>query len=199
LVAAISKLLTTNRRRSCLLPTRLGRHSIHGSSDADDLFRIREAKLLGMHVVLDVGRSFFSGVTLDPSYKSKWSAYAQQIAPYVDDGTIVAFYPIDEPYGAAFNGTISYGQMLSQLDTVGTTVKASFPTAKLAMVFTVNDFPTLAKSNIIPHSFDSIGFDCYGSWSSLLVLSIGRRDDQGLSAAPKVRSALPSHSAGVTS
>jgi hypothetical protein len=141
---------------------------VFGPTLASDVALLQEAQSSNMGAMLSVQTTFFAGANLLPpsQYEANWTAMAAQVAPYVNNGTIVAFYPFDEPYLAASNSGLTYAQMQSQLETVGSTIKASFPNAKITMLFTINDFATLAQQNIIPTNYDWISFDCYGSWTT---------------------------------
>jgi hypothetical protein len=134
--------------------------------------RLQEAKYLDMHAVVAIPfPAGFNPSGAVPAFESAWAAhwasFTSVYAPYVADGTIVAFYPWDEPFGQVYPNTAGAAVVTQKLDFIASTVKASFPTAKLAMVFTGSlTFSFLQHGeNIIPSGFDWIGIDMYGCFA----------------------------------
>lgn len=109
-------------------------------------------------------------------YIGNWNDYKQYIKPYVDDGSIVALYIIDEPllyYGDPdYVRQGIYGTAYENLDLVTKLIKQDFPNLPLATTLLPSDimklpnFPSFSEPVGIPPGFDWLGFDCYGDWNN---------------------------------
>ena len=145
------------------------------SSPTDCNTRLQEAQTYKMHAVVAFaspglpvpGSSSTAVQTWLSLWKSNWQTYTSTFAPYVSNGTIAAFYPYDEPIGGEWSAGNKTSDTTSYLNSVATTIKQTFPSAKVAMVFTgANTFTYLVHGqNVIPSSYDWIGIDIYECWT----------------------------------
>jgi hypothetical protein len=135
--------------------------------------RLAEAKYFNMHAMVAV--PWPQGVAptapagaLEAAWAANWATYTSLFAPYVADGTIVAFYPWDEPFSQVYPDTAGAAVRTGELNFIASTIKKSFPTAKVALVFTASlTFSFLVHNvNIIPANFDWIGIDIYQCFAS---------------------------------
>jgi len=86
----------------------------------------------------------------------------------VTNGTIAAFYPYDEPFGYEWTSGNQAAETTAELNFVGGLIHKTFSGSKVATTLTGPDTFTYFThgQNIIPSSFDWIGIDIYGCWSS---------------------------------
>ncbi len=128
--------------------------------------KVRQAQSLGMKSVIEMSDRFYTeNMDLKPNYAAEWATLANQLLPYAS--SIVAFYPLDEPYLYSYRGNVSYSSMKSQLEQFGALIKRSFPNSALALTFTTNELSSYASMNgLIPKNYDWFGFDCYGAWDN---------------------------------
>lgn len=125
--------------------------------------KMKEAKTLKMKVVLDCQSAFFDEkYQLRPDYKERWKAFAATLKENQDN--ILAFYPLDEPYGKGEEHGITPKKMKEQLELIGQEIKSTFPTKAVATIFTSSS--VMDENFQIPKSFDWVGFDCYQKWNS---------------------------------
>jgi hypothetical protein len=135
------------------------------------LANLEQARTLGVRAALAVPVDVFftPDLELTPDYQDRWNEFADQIRPFIDD---VAFlYPIDEPYSQAKTLGIPAADMMARLQTIGTLMKATFPSVPLAFSFSAIDFDTQDSAfadiaNPLPSQYDFFGFDCYGAWEA---------------------------------
>lgn len=108
----------------------------------EELPKIEEAKRYHLNVVLDVMKYFFDHqFHVRSDAEAAWNAFAATIAPYVQDGTIVAFYPIDEPFGGKLTRSgLRKNQMRDQLELVGSMIKRTFPGVAIATILGGNQW-----------------------------------------------------------
>lgn len=115
----------------------------------------------GMKSVIWVDHLFFyidwdspeKELYLYPDYQERWNRYATKIAPYIN--LIHMFYVLDEPYWNGSQAQISDADMLIMLETVGVTIKRTFPRVNVG-----NCFGGLSDVEI-PISYTLVGFDYY--------------------------------------
>lgn len=149
---------------------------INCSSVSDCASRLQEAQAYNMHVVVDFPSPCLLGspncppitvATWETNWRNNWQSYVNTFMPYVNNGTIVAFYPYDEPFGGTWAAGNNASDTTSYLNFVAQTIKQTFSTTKVAMVFTgANTFTYLQHGqNVIPSSYDWIGIDLYECWS----------------------------------
>lgn len=134
-----------------------------GGPEANVVSQIQRAKKLNVKVILNLDNHFFpayGNFRLRPDYQKAWDNFAAQIAPYVLDGTIAAFYPLDEPYQQAPKAGYTDAQMLNALNIAGNTIHRTFPATPIAVITTT--MSVYAPQNLIPSTFDWIGVDEYG-------------------------------------
>lgn len=114
-------------------------------------------------VILDVGYWFLpDGHLLDaPTYTANWKRGTAQLAPYLS--SIVAFYPMDEPYTSADMNTPAAVTRRHDLETVNHLLKQTYPNIPLAVIFSA---PSISPTLQIPRGYDWVGMDCYGNWES---------------------------------
>jgi hypothetical protein len=138
---------------------------------------LQEAQKYNMHAVVALagpalpapGSSSTAVQTWLTSWKSYWQSYTSAFSPYVANGTLVAFYPYDEPIGGEWSAGNLASDTTSYLNSVASVIKQTFPATKVAMVFTgANTFTYLAHGqNVIPSSYDWIGIDIYECWTGV--------------------------------
>lgn len=130
-----------------------------------EVSNIQAVGSLGLKAVVIVTPQFFY---LDPSdnrikmhtdYKTRWANFVLQAKS--QQGSISAFYPLDEPFWNGINHGVPESEMLAFLELVGTTIKADFPTIPIVMI---EAYPMIDDSLKLPASFDIFGFDCYDGW-----------------------------------
>jgi hypothetical protein len=127
----------------------------------DVVKKLREAKELNMHAIIDVQWYFMDAdYHLRPDMIASWKKIAKAIEPYRDH--IAAFYPADEPYMNAEKKGRSDSEMQNNLETIASVVKSTFPEIPVAVIFASKE---VKKSKPIPAGFDWIGFDCYGKFN----------------------------------
>lgn len=134
-----------------------------GGSEEAVVAQLQRAKNLNVKVMLALDNHFFpvwGNFRLRPDYKKAWDSFAARIAPYVLDGTVAAFYPLDEPYQQAPKAGYSDGQMLNALNIAGNTIHQTFPATPIAVITTT--MSVYAAQNLVPSTFDWIGVDEYG-------------------------------------
>lgn len=130
--------------------------------------KLKEAQWLGMKAIVDLQLTFFDGNgNLLPNFQQNWQQMAEALAPY--EGSIAAFYPMDEPYGNARDQKVAIKTRLQQLNIVGATLKSTFPAIPLAVIF---DITSLKKKDPLPN-FDWFGVDCYKNFNNCGGYSMG--------------------------
>jgi hypothetical protein len=116
----------------------------------------------------------------ESSWTTNWKTYTSVFSPYVNNGTIAAFYPYDEPFTykpsslnewtsgnqaaettAELNyaASVIHGKIAGVDGFSGSKVATTLTSAETFTFFTHNQ-------NIIPSNVDWIGIDIYGCWSS---------------------------------
>lgn len=144
-----------------------------GYSTDDDLNlrKIEQARQRGLKVVMDVQVYFFDGdYNLLPDF-SKWDRFAEKLKPYLtgQDPTIIAFYPLDEPYMNGKVKGISYWDMKGRLELISEKIRSSFrgvvrdSAVKLAVIFSVGEIYSHAFN--LPRNFDWFAFNAYDCWT----------------------------------
>ena len=120
-----------------------------------------------MKALLDNDYVFFDAAARllpESELTASWQAYAEKIAPFVADGTIIALTPLDEPFAVArYYAGMPASVMKAQLETAATLIKKDFPNLPIALNESAY---ALDDSFEIPQGYDWIGFDCYGSLES---------------------------------
>jgi hypothetical protein len=104
---------------------------------------------------------FDTNFRLRSDYQIRWNALAAQIKPYVDNKTVIAINPLDEPMWNASQNGISSSDMKSAMESINTSIKQTFPGMTTVMI---EAYSMVNPSMITPTGYDWIGFDCYGSW-----------------------------------
>ena len=135
----------------------------------DNLQKFKHARELHLNVALEISELFFDSTTFNllPDYKKRWHDYAEAIRPHIR--SVAVIYPLDEPYLQAKHVRMPKKRMLRELEIVGKLIKSDFPHTPIAMIFTweaiAHAHPTdPLLSELIPQSYNWIGFDCYRSW-----------------------------------
>ena len=157
------------------LPELVGSNNVAMIQDGKDLVaRIKEATEVGMHVIVNAPNEFFrfanGTISLAADYQIRWNALAATIKPYVDDGTIVGFYPLDEPYWEASNFKASNvdntkEEIRNAIELVNRTIKTTFPQAITMVIFSAYEVERINDGSLqIPAGYDWLGFDCYGGF-----------------------------------
>lgn len=120
-------------------------------------------KVNGLKAFLDVSALLFydskkiplggSGANMDlrPDYKTRWNNFVSLNKKYMNLDYLAGIYPIDEP---TWQGTTT-----TELKTVASMIKASFPTIPLILI----EADGALNNLIVPTEFDWIGFDFYGA------------------------------------
>ena len=124
------------------------------------------AKSLKMKVILS-NQSFL----FDEKYNVRndltdWGKLSNLIQEYIvgEDPTIVAFYPMDEPYSNAEYRGVDNQFMKNSLEKAGDIMKSYFPKTPLAVIFAASE---IYKGDFsLPRNYDWFSFDLYGCWSS---------------------------------
>lgn len=93
---------------------------------------------------------------LYPDYQERWDEYSSQIRPYTN--SIYMFYILDEPYWNGSQVGISKSDMLVMLETVGSTIRTTFPNVHVGSCF---GYPSLCGEFEIPKNYTLAGFDYY--------------------------------------
>lgn len=139
--------------------------------------RLQEAQNYKMHAVVETfsspslpapGSSSAAVQTWLNNFKTNWQSYASVFSPFVANGTLVAFWPYDEPIGGEWLAGNNASDTTSYLSSAATVIKQSFPSSKVGMFFTgAETFTYLVHGqNVIPSNFDWIGVDIYECWST---------------------------------
>lgn len=127
----------------------------------DVVKKLREAKDLNMKAIVDIQWVFMdANYRLRPDMVTIWKKFAKSIEPYRD--TIAAFYPMDEPYANGKDKGRSGNEVKTNLETVASITKSTFPEIPVAVIFSPSE---VKSSKPIPVGFDWIGFDCYGKFN----------------------------------
>ncbi|MEY4617603.1 MAG: hypothetical protein RJB66_2563 [Pseudomonadota bacterium] len=133
------------------------------SASGQELARIENAKKHNLKAVIDVQKVFFDEeFNLLPDHQDRWNAFAPTMKPYVDDGTIVAFYPIDEPFNKKRSAGQNKQERVLTLERIGGVIKTTFPNVPIALILGGDQW----DGYIVPHNFDWIGFDVYDCWEN---------------------------------
>lgn len=143
-----------------------------GANTEAILAQLKKSKEDGLKAIVSLSGYFFQPDfnLKDPAeYNQNWNTLAAQISTYVTDGTILAFYPLDEPYNKLEKNKKTKKQMRQMLETIGSTIKTTFPGSLVAVIFGVdgNGF-----SGQVPRNYDWIGFDVYDCWDNCVGKSI---------------------------
>lgn len=93
---------------------------------------------------------------LYPDYQERWDRYASDLAPYID--SILMFYVLDEPFWNGSHVGISQADMLVMLETVASTIRATFSGVEVGSCF---GYPSLIGDFEIPENYTMMGFDNY--------------------------------------
>ena len=131
-----------------------------GASDAG-IRQVEEASSLGMKTIINVWDLFFDGSTyrIRPNSQSNWDWFKQNFDRFVQNGDIVAIYPIDEPYHNGVRHGIPASEMKRSLEFVNSVIKNDYPNTPIAVIFAPTVF---FDDNLdIPQGYDWVGFDCY--------------------------------------
>jgi hypothetical protein len=133
---------------------------MESATDTDDLAKLVEAKSLGVQAIIDLHRFLFDdAMNLLPGWDTTLTAYIAKVQPYVADGTILAFYPKDEPYSVGPPATV-----LGRLEQVGTRLHALCPTTPIAVSIASTQVDLFTSLNLIPKSFNWVDVHGYGDW-----------------------------------
>ncbi len=133
---------------------------VRGVDVPDTVAKLQEAKQRGLKVILYVNEQFFdfpATPILIAESSRRWKQLADHLPPFRE--TIVAFYPVDEPYMHAEQKGVDITYMKSYLELVGSTLKASFPEIAVATIFS---HPEITKGYRPPFNYEWLGIDCYG-------------------------------------
>lgn len=126
---------------------------------------IVDARNNGMKSIIWVEQLFFSfqnwgtpeqELYLYPDYQERWDRYASDLAPYID--SILMFYILDEPYWNGSHAGISQADMKIMLETVASTIRATFPDVEVGSCFA---YPSVDVDLQIPVNYTMVGFDYY--------------------------------------
>ncbi|MEY4615598.1 MAG: hypothetical protein RJB66_558 [Pseudomonadota bacterium] len=143
-----------------------------GANTEAILAQLQKSKEDGLKAIVSLSGYFFQADfnLKDPAeYNQNWNTLAAQISPYVADGTILAFYPLDEPYNKLEKNRKTKKQMRQMLETIGSTIKTTFPGSLVAVIFGVDG---KGFSGQVPRNYDWIGFDVYDCWDNCVGKSI---------------------------
>lgn len=167
-----------------------------------EVARIEYAKKYNLKVVVDVERMFFDeNFRLYPDHVARWNTFADSVRPYVNDGTIVAFYPLDEPFTAKKMKLAGQNKQerVVTLEQVGAVIKGSFSDVAIGMVLGGDQW----SGYIVPYNFDWIGYDVYDCWENCSghsyeelygrLVSNLRRPDQRIMMVPDTWKWSPGH------
>ncbi len=127
----------------------------------------------GVHSIYQVSYAFFNEHNLLADYQTRWSDLAAKLTPHVANGSIVAFYLYDEPYGNWKTLGVSRSSAYTKLQTAARAIKASFPNTPIMVIEGRTDIdpqstdPSVPGKTIhFPPEIDWVGFDCYGGFES---------------------------------
>lgn len=132
------------------------------------LRKVKRAKSLKIAVIFDVSVYFFHTIKnsrntyeLNENYPDRWNneIYAK-VKPYVEDGTIVAFYTLDEPFSPKRLQGKKNLERAEILEKVAKVVKAKFPLTPIALTLGGDSY----KGYVVPKYHDWIGLDDYDCW-----------------------------------
>ncbi|MDC0711787.1 discoidin domain-containing protein [Stigmatella sp. ncwal1] len=129
--------------------------------------KLAEAKRVGSKAILVLNGQLFSSSPLAPS--ADWQAQWEQVRRIILDGgyedTVLAFYPLDEPYHNAWVNNVSDATMRGWLQAMSGRMHADFPSKPVG---TILAYPTLTRGlgSAYVSMFDWVGFDCYGPWDN---------------------------------
>lgn len=132
------------------------------------LRKVKRAKSLRIPVIYDVTSYFFHNIKnsrstweLNENYQDRWNneIYAK-IKPYVEDGTIVAFMTLDEPFSPKRLARKKVHERVEILEKVAKVVKDKFPLTPIALTLGGNSY----DNYIVPKYHDWIGIDDYDCW-----------------------------------
>jgi hypothetical protein len=115
---------------------------------------------------------------LTAAEETAWRDFTNAVQPYRN--TILAIYPVDEPYWNAWraeqarlgrNLTMEEEKAVSRtlkprMEAVNARYKAAFPSTPLILV---EAYPVIRDDFEIPAGYDWIGFDCYFSYEGCLI------------------------------
>ena len=123
--------------------------------------KLNHTRAVGMKAiaVLENWVFFDDNMNLRTDYQTRWNDYADQIRPYIIDGTVKAIYPVDEPYLQASTAGTSISAMKVTLDKVISTIRGSFPNTPIAVIFSYLEL--IDSQVLIPTGYNWVGFDCY--------------------------------------
>jgi hypothetical protein len=127
--------------------------------------KLTTAKAANSKAVVLLQRQLFDDAL---QLRSDWRAQWEAVAAIVEDGfadTVVAFYPLDEPYWVGQGRGISDDTMRTWLAEIAAAIHQRFPTKAVGTILAV---PTLVRGlgSSYVSMFDWVGFDCYGPWDN---------------------------------
>ncbi len=129
--------------------------------------KAKNAKAHKLQALVDVGHIFFNDndFCLRADSSQRWIQFSQDIKDLVYDGTIIGFYPLDEPYAGEklCNNKISIKERKQELENIGFKIKQTFSQTIVSTVFNVGTM--IDKDFAVPVGYDWIGFDYYGCWN----------------------------------
>jgi hypothetical protein len=130
--------------------------------------KVKRAKSLKLAVIFDMSVYFYHTIKnsrnsyeLNENYPERWNneIYAK-VRPYVEDGTIVAFYNLDEPFSPKRLQGKKVLERVEILEKVAKLLKDKFPLTPIALTLGGNSY----DNYVIPKYHDWIGLDDYDCW-----------------------------------
>lgn len=130
--------------------------------------KINRAKKLGLHVLYDISSCFFHPIKnsrksweLYDDYENRWmDLYWPKLKPFVEDGTILAFYNLDEPFSKERLPGKKPQERAQILERVAKLVKDKFPLTPIALTLGGNSY----DNYVLPKHHDWFGIDDYDCW-----------------------------------
>jgi hypothetical protein len=124
----------------------------------------KTAKQKAVVLIQDHIFNWTGGLSLRPDWQEQWDAIASILESGHED-TVVAIYPIDEPYWNGYLNGVAESMVRDWLIEVVTAVRQRFPTKAVGTILAIPALETDLGSSYVD-MFDWVGFDCYGPWEN---------------------------------
>jgi hypothetical protein len=125
--------------------------------------KLSNAKNVSSKAIVVLDGQFFSitdtAISLNPNWEAEWQKVVNIIKSSGYEETVVAFYPLDEPYWVANLRNVNDATMRTWLETINNRIKRDFPSKPIGVILAV---PELNKSADLFTTFNWLGFDYYG-------------------------------------